>query len=217
MSGPAVREQATAPTGLSTGGHRTGSLATYLSMLFNGPLVPADAIHVLSGDGHARLDTAVGLLKQRAAHWVVVSGGLDNPPHSLTAEKARDYLVSRGLVDGRIIMEPGPLNTHDEAEVLVELCRERNWARVLLVTSAYHMPRAYLTVLKSLQIRGMADDVAIIPVPAYANWGTPPDGLDTPRYALIEDELGKMLAYERHVASMADGVAYLQGLEHDVG
>ena len=45
----------------------------------NGPMLPADAIFVPSGDGTTRLEVAIGLLRQRAAHWTVVSGGVDVP------------------------------------------------------------------------------------------------------------------------------------------
>lgn len=192
----------------------------YMAMLYNGPLVPADAMVVLSGDGVVRLDTAVGLLRQGAAHWVIVSGGLDDPPHSLTAEKARDYLVSKGLAEHRIILEGESQNTHEQAEAVADICRatldtEDPWRRVLVIASAYHLPRAFLTCIQSFG--DTLDPIALVPVPAYANWGRPPDGLETPRVDLLADEFAKIDEYQArgHVASYEDGIAYLRELEDD--
>ena len=189
----------------------------YLALLFNGPLVPADAMVVLSGDGTVRYDAAVGLLRQRVAHWVVLSGGLDDPPHSLSAEAARDYMTEKGLADHRMILEGASQNTHEQGEAIARLAKQHGWHAVLLITSAYHLPRAYLTVLKSILDAGLGDDVALIPFPAYANWQEPPPGLKTPRADLVPSELLKVDEYADHVATYKQGIAHLRRLERDDG
>lgn len=187
----------------------------YLAALYNGPLVPADALVVLSGDGTVRYDAAVGLLRQRIAHWVVLSGGVDDPPHSLDAEAARDYMVAKGLAEHRIVMDNASTNTHEQAEAIVRLIREHEWQTVILVASSYHLPRAFLTVLASLG--DLRTDIAVVPFAAYANWGKAPPGREATRLDLLHDEFDKIERYGDHVASYEDGLAYLRDLEDDAG
>lgn len=186
---------------------------TFLAWLYNGPLLPSDALVVLSGDGTVRIDAALGALRQGAAHYVVASGGVDNPPHALTAHATRRYLIDNGLHPDRIIEEPDSQNTHDQAGALVRLCAEHKWARVLLVTSPYHMPRAFLTVLAELRRAGAAEKVHVLPLPAaQVRWTDKPDGLDVTRLDLFADELRKIDEYSArgHVASYAEGLAYMR-------
>lgn len=188
----------------------------FLAVLFNGPLLPSDAVVVFSGDGKMRLDAAVGILRQRAAHWAVVSGGVDDPPHSLNAADSARYLVERGLHPERIICDNDSQNTRDQAEYLAALCARMNFERVLLSTSPYHMPRAFLTVLASLRAAGLSDSVVVLPLPAgNAPWTGKPDGLEVTRMGLFDGELRKIEEYRAkgHVASYAEGLAYLMEWE----
>jgi uncharacterized SAM-binding protein YcdF (DUF218 family) len=185
----------------------------FLCALYNGPLLPTDAIAVFSGDGTVRLDATVGALRQRIAHHVLVSGGVDEPPHSLHADDMRRYLIQRGLSPDRIIMDPESANTREQSERTAELCREMDWQKLLLVASHYHMPRAFLTLLKGLQTRDL--DVLVIPLPAPAKWWGAPAGLETARIDILADELRKIDEYaaKGHVASYEDGLAYLRRCE----
>ena len=188
----------------------------FLAVLYNGPLLPSDAICVFSGDGKVRLDAAIGALRQGIAHWCLLSGGVDDPPHSLTAQAMADYVIERGLAPKRIVRDDESQNTHEQAEWLAALCQKRHIATVTLVASPYHMPRAYLTVLASLQALDIDDKVLVLPLPAgQARWWGSPDGLAANRLDLFGQELDKIDAYgERgHVASYADGLAYLQRWE----
>ncbi len=182
----------------------------FLAVLFNGPLLPSDAIAVLSGDGKVRLETAIGALKQRAAHTCVVLGGLDNPPHSLPTSVMRDYMVENGLAADRIITGDGR-NTHEQAEVLAQIIKDHEWGRVLLVTSPYHMPRAFLTVLKSID--AFRENVEVIPLPAQCDWWSSPEGLKQRRIDLFGQDVMKIAEYGDHVASYAEGLAYLRHWE----
>ena len=187
---------------------------TFLAVLFTAPLERADAVVVFSGDGATRLDVALQALRQRAAHWAVVSGGVDNPPHSLNAEASANYLIGHGLAPDRIIQDNASQNTHEQAEWLAKECEDRGWERVLLAASPYHMPRAFLTVLASLQKRDLAETVCIVPlVASQALWWGTPEGLDQTRAELWADELRKIDEYRElygHVAGDEDGLAYLR-------
>ena len=185
----------------------------FLAALFNGPLLPADAVVVLSGDGMVRPAAALGLLQQGIGQMCVVMGGLDNPPHSMSAKAMRDYLIERSMPMGRILMEAEAQDTHEQAETLAGYCAANAWDRVILVTSAYHMPRAFLTVLASLQRAGIEEKVHVVPLPAYARWSGNPEGLDVTRLELLTAEFAKIEQYGGHVASYAEGLAYLEDWE----
>ena len=185
----------------------------FMAVLFNGPLAPTDAICVFSGDGITRLQACVGALRQGIAHWVLLSGGVDDPPHSLTSADMTTRMVEYGLAPKRIVEDPDSRNTHDQAEWLAGFMQERDLESVTLVASPYHMPRAYLTVLQSLKNRDMTEDVLVLPLPAgQTEWWGCPDGLDVTRMDLFPGELAKIDEYgaKGHVASYADGLEYLR-------
>jgi uncharacterized SAM-binding protein YcdF (DUF218 family) len=69
----------------------------------------------------------------------VGTGGVASHPE---AEDMKELLVMVGVPADAIILETDAANTHEHAKNLQALLRERNFKRVLLVTSAMHMPRS---------------------------------------------------------------------------
>jgi uncharacterized SAM-binding protein YcdF (DUF218 family) len=69
----------------------------------------------------------------------VATGGVASHPE---AEDMKELLVIVGVPADAIILQTDASNTHEHAKNLQALLRERNFKRVLLVTSAMHMPRA---------------------------------------------------------------------------
>jgi uncharacterized SAM-binding protein YcdF (DUF218 family) len=125
------------------------------------PIPQADAVVVLGGglrpplppragvevaEGGDRLLTGVQLLRQLRAPLLVTSGGqvsfTDNDPAPPEALWARDLAEQLGVPPDRILLNPGSRNTTEEARDIGELGRRRGWRRILLVTSAYHLPRS---------------------------------------------------------------------------
>jgi uncharacterized SAM-binding protein YcdF (DUF218 family) len=47
-----------------------------------------------------------------------------------------------GVPDGAILVTHETLNTEDEAKAITQLATLKRWKQVLIITSAYHMPRA---------------------------------------------------------------------------
>lgn len=70
----------------------------------------------------------------------------------------RDFAIRRGVPASAIVLTREVVNTASEAEAVEELARERGWKSILLVTSAFHMPRAMLL------FRNRGFDVHPIPV-----------------------------------------------------
>ena len=185
----------------------------FCAVLSNGPLVYGDAIIVLSGDGTTRLEVALELFKQKAAPFIVVSGGVDNPPHALTAKASAEWLIDKGLAPDRIITEGGSLETHAQAGNIISMTVAKKWPTLLLATSPYHQYRAFLTFLRELRDFALERKVRLINIPAsQTKWFDSPEGIDTTRVDLLKDEFEKIDEYRAkgHVASYEDGLDYLK-------
>jgi uncharacterized SAM-binding protein YcdF (DUF218 family) len=125
-----------------------------------GPLPKAQAIVVLSSDAEPAvppapeiaLDSATAnrllygaqLYRQGEAPAVILSGGRvpwmkDLPPMSQSMAEVAELL---GVPKSAIIQEPDSANTYENAVDVKAILKARHIGRVLLVTSAMHMPRA---------------------------------------------------------------------------
>ena len=75
----------------------------------------------------------------------------------------------------QILLNPNSRTTAEEARDIGQLGRRRGWTRVLLVTSAFHMPRS----LASFQQRSGLEVVPVAcdyQLPSRANYGDPTAG-----------------------------------------
>lgn len=121
------------------------------------PLPRAEAIVVLGGatapafwprpwvhlsEAGDRVLYAAKLYREGKAPLLILSGGgwYGAPEAASMAE----ILKFAGVPDSAIIQETGSLNTHQNAVNVREILAARGIHRILLVTSAMHMPRALL-------------------------------------------------------------------------
>jgi uncharacterized SAM-binding protein YcdF (DUF218 family) len=128
------------------------------------------------GEAGDRLLTGVRLLRQGKAPTLVTSGGrvhfTAGKPPPPEAEWARDLAVELGIAPERILLAREARTTAEEARDLGSMARSRGWSRVLLVTSASHMPRA----LATFQRRSGLEVVAVptdFQLPQRASYGAP--------------------------------------------
>ena len=110
-------------------------------------LPPRRAVEV--AEGGDRLLTGLRLMRQSKAPLLVTSGARVSftaadpaPPEAI---RARDLAIELGLKPSQILLNPGSRTTAEEAQAIGELGQRRGWKRVLLVTSAFHMPRSLAT------------------------------------------------------------------------
>lgn len=140
------------------------------------PVPHADAILVLSGgvvgktpprqtieiaDSGDRLLYGAALFKQGKAPQIictgnVATGGIAPRPAS---EDMAELLGLLGIPAAAVVTETRSENTHEHAQQLCPMLRQRGAVRVLLVTSAMHMPRAVGV------FRQQCADVEFIPAP----------------------------------------------------
>jgi uncharacterized SAM-binding protein YcdF (DUF218 family) len=101
--------------------------------------------------GADRIATGLALLAMRKAPLLVLGGGGYREAGQTYAESEQLLLTLKRLqVPTEGMMSLGVCaDTHDEAEKVAALMRLGKWKRVLLVTSAYHMPRAMATFEKA--------------------------------------------------------------------
>jgi uncharacterized SAM-binding protein YcdF (DUF218 family) len=91
-----------------------------------------------------RLTRALELLREGRARQVLLSGGDVNPGPAGTseAEELAAMLRAWGVEPDRIAVETSSRNTRENAVESARVVAEHGWRRLLLVTSAAHMPRA---------------------------------------------------------------------------
>jgi uncharacterized SAM-binding protein YcdF (DUF218 family) len=95
-------------------------------------------------DNVDRLLAAHELLRADKVRFALLSGGDGDPAPGSTDEALvlKKQLESWGIEPSRLLVESKSRNTRENAVESAAIWRERGWSRVLLVTSAFHMPRA---------------------------------------------------------------------------
>lgn len=91
-----------------------------------------------------RLTEALRLARIYPAAKVIFTGGSGDivGPKIREAFYARRFFLEHGLAEGRLIFEDGSRNTWENAKNSVALAAPKPHETWILVTSAYHMPRA---------------------------------------------------------------------------
>jgi uncharacterized SAM-binding protein YcdF (DUF218 family) len=106
-----------------------------------------------------RLLAAVRLY-QRLTVPIIVSGGRVFDDESVAeARVVKRFLVDLGVPAAAIILETRARDTSQNARLTAAICRQRGFARPILLTAAYHMKRARM----AFDAAGMA----VNPFPAY--------------------------------------------------
>ncbi len=106
-------------------------------------LSPRQAVEVNSaGD---RMIHAADLYHKGAAPIIILSGGNIDWMESVEKSPAADMrqiMLKLGVPDSAMILQPKSQNTREDALYSAEILKERGITRILLVTSAMHMPRS---------------------------------------------------------------------------
>jgi uncharacterized SAM-binding protein YcdF (DUF218 family) len=96
------------------------------------------------GEANERLEAGIDLWREHKAPYLVFTGG--RIPWARDAQPEGEMLaqlaLARGVPRDRILLTGEVGNTDDEAHAVAGLMRARGLTRIILVTSAWHMPRA---------------------------------------------------------------------------
>jgi len=103
-----------------------------------------------------RVVMAFSLYKSGKVKNLLISGGAVFPRPGIPAEAnlVKQQLQAWGVPEEHIFSEPKSRNTRENALESLKIVNEQRWARMVLVTSAAHMPRA----LGCFQTLGMTLD-----------------------------------------------------------
>jgi uncharacterized SAM-binding protein YcdF (DUF218 family) len=96
------------------------------------------------GENADRFERALSLFTSGHAHILVLSAEGPRPGLPTAGDRLREIAIRRGVPAESIIVTPIVRNTASEASALAAFAVRFHWKRVLLVTSANHMPRAML-------------------------------------------------------------------------
>ncbi|MEH0074392.1 YdcF family protein [Pannonibacter sp. Pt2] len=118
----------------------------------------ADAIVVLTG-GQERIETAVQLLQQGRAQRLLISGVY---PATTARQLRLRTEAERDLFSCCIDLDKKALNTIGNASEAAIWAKTNGYASLVLVTSAYHMPRA------EMELNAVMPDLVVIPYPVFA-------------------------------------------------
>ncbi len=159
------------------------TLHAWLEADYQGPAAPGpyDAVFVLGGGTSAtpwgepslgpsgdRVLRAARTYLRGDTRVLVAAGtsvaGIDQPQARDLAAETRAIWTEMGVAPEAIITLAGPTATSEEVVAFAKLAREREWARVGLVTSAWHMRRAI----------GLAERHGLPAVPIAAHHSGPP-------------------------------------------
>jgi uncharacterized SAM-binding protein YcdF (DUF218 family) len=122
------------------------------------------------GDSVDRVLGGVDLYHAGRSRLLILSSGLPGSPVNAPTEGTvnREFALSLGVAPSAIFLLPSTQNTYAEARALSQYLGEHQ-QKVILVTSAFHMPRA------SLIFRNFGFDVSEFPVdirlPMRRSWG----------------------------------------------
>lgn len=166
----------------------------------------ADAILVLGGtmgspapegyqpnwsDAVDRLEGGLALMQAGKADRLLFTGEPQSSDESVESEGAamRRYAIARGIAAEKIHVLGKVGNTADEARALAQYAQTNGLKRVLLVTSAWHMPRAMRQFRKAnVEITAFPVDYRYEPHRArpYMDYLPGADGLKLTELALRE-------------------------------
>ncbi|MDR3577412.1 MAG: YdcF family protein [Anaerolineaceae bacterium] len=86
------------------------------------------------------------IYKEGKAPYILLSGGsiswLDNRTSSTPASEMAALLETMGVPNNALWLQTASQNTHEDAVYSLQMLKQKGVKRILLVTSAMHMPRA---------------------------------------------------------------------------
>jgi uncharacterized SAM-binding protein YcdF (DUF218 family) len=132
-------------------------------------------------ENNERLLETFDLLREGRARYAIVSGG-PAPSNRTPITEARalaEQLVAWGIDPDRVVVEGRARNTRENAVESAAIVRARGWKKVLIVTSAYHMSRAYGC------FRAVDLDVDALPVD-FRSYASPFSGELMPRAQYLD-------------------------------
>lgn len=193
------------------------SLLVLVEMTFSHPLKESDAIVVISGDGYNMLPHVLSLWEDGWAPKIIVSGGTCKHGKKITgpdATKLKKWLIKHGVPEKYIIVEKQSKHTGEQACNVMEIIKNFNMKRIILVTSHFHQTRAFLTFLKASIKASYQLEIISSPVINLA-WFKKSMYLPYTRFEWGMQELGRIIKYQKGgwVATLKETCQYFRRIQ----
>jgi len=109
-----------------------------------------------------RMAHAIDLFDSKVGRYLLLTGGLGRYPPS-EAYVMQQLALAAGVPAAQIVMEDQACSTFDSAIKCARIWQQQSWQAALVVTDAYHLPRALFAFRAfGLQVAGSA--------PAGSQW-----------------------------------------------
>jgi uncharacterized SAM-binding protein YcdF (DUF218 family) len=165
----------------------------------------------LQGDSTLRLNATLELYRRGKIRAIIVSGGAqeDLAIDEMPATSMSQWLIARGVPREKIWLEPKAKTTYEHAALVCDMVDELGEKELLIITSGYHLLRAYLRFLHEILRRGSGIRIFGHPAGDALSWvrKTPTGN----RYRLelfFCSELTKIRKYT-HLASFTQASNYI--------
>ena len=170
----------------------------------------ADAIVLMAGDRFHRIQKTAELYHAGHAPFIVVTSNADKWEYgSAPSSKLVPELIAAGVPHEHIISEETGAHTRGEADATLRIAKEKNWQRLIVVTTAYHLPRVFLTWLKAIHDEGYPLELTMIPVQGV------PEFKQQNEDELFAQETERIRLYQEKgdVASFEEGLRYISNIK----
>ena len=164
-----------------------------------------DAIVFLQGDQLDRAPESASLFQQGFAPRILISGN-----NKLVGPNTRpeEYLVEHGVPEAAILIDDQSFNSLGQATNIVKITKEKGWQTLLVVVSAYHALRSFLTLLKQMKDQAWSGKIVMHAV--QFPWDTIPSGRAKSAREMLTLEMEKIKKYAKDVASIEEGLEYFK-------
>jgi len=184
-------------------------------LLLNEKPEKADAIVWLQGDRYDRAKKVLEIYKLGFAKLIVISGNniLIGPDtrsgeNNIGLSDMKNYLIKNGVTKNDILIDDGALNTKEQAIHIIKLAKLKKWKKIILVSSAYHQPRVFLSFVK--QVKKQKWSGMLKNQPLNQDEFAVPDGRKENVKNLILNEIKNIEKYKNDLIDLSEGIKNIE-------
>ena len=136
------------------------------ALVYENPLVKAEAIVVLSGGNGNRVEAAAKLYREGLGEKLFFSG-FRVYPKTYTSSLMKKYAIKLGVPKDKIIasIPDVEVSTRGESVANLKLLNKNGIKKFILVTSAYHTRRSKLMYENAIELLGYDIEFLVYPAP----------------------------------------------------
>lgn len=189
------------------------AIRLFWKIYFQQPKKPIAGV-CLEGDTSLRLSETLALYRKGIINYIIVSGGVNDPQtDNLPASVMKDILIRNGVPANIIEQDNESEYTDDHPEYISKIIKKHELKDLLIITSGYHLLRAYLRFLYTFSLE--TDDCQLYGYPAGSLFTWFQKSPTEKKYRLsifLHDELQKIKTY-RNLASVDFALKYVLHLK----